>query len=753
MSALDRLEACFLPLERRAPSQTWFFRLIGRDAGGRTLALLERFRQAAASGGACLEGLENPSLGESASFRQQAGGDFAMDAALFARQITLWLGQVRAAQRPVLAAAVLDALKTLQARGANDNILRNVYTKFMCWLRKPLGAVCAQLGADGQPPKVLFLGDVSRHELAFLHLLCRAGCDVWYVHFLSAASYDKADPEGALSLLVEGEVKALPDPPFLLRGPQTPPAPPPQRPPQAAPLGPAPWADAGKDLRLNSWVEERPVWDALLLPYSQRGEGKSSLFALLLGGDERAVYRNRLFRLRRALDASGRPWVLQTEKTAPPSPEETDAFRLTDRGLSRERIIRALAERMPARRVWTRLAQRALALALEASPEANDSRFYNQAVRLACWLRRYAERLFEKKDAPAAPPVLLYYGPISGPEISLLWALAQMGADVLYVSPEKTDVFAAHFLPRIWMEAVFETALPLEPFPQREEKIRARTTAYDAQRELDHLLYSDTGMFRDRQFTRSQPVTLRTTYDEVGQLWPEEAQVRPSFRTEAGVVYVPNLFSKICGVDKGDLTLYWDRIQAMLTPNTWLVTALPFLQEIGVEKRAVRACLHGGRLDPRALASAPFYRYGYLPQDTQDYIMEKIQALMDYDLIVDGGPDLPETILSVLMDLDKDLLRMLQGFDFTRSIPKLLVVDVTETMFSLEECILMAFLNLVGFDIAVFTPTGYRNLETHIRPDSFDTLTAGSFVYDLTVPDLRTRRPGKKTGFFDRLFS
>ena len=68
---------------------------------------------------------------------------------------------------------------------------------------------------------------------------------------------------------------------------------------------------------------------------------------------------------------------------------------------------------------------------------------------------------------------------------------------------------------------------------------------------------------------------------------------------------------------------------------------------------------------------------------------------------------------------------------------------------SLEECILLAFLNLTGFDIAVFTPTGYRNLEKHIRPDSFDALVAGEFRFDLTVPDLR--RPGK-SGWLDRLF-
>ena len=125
---------------------------------------------------------------------------------------------------------------------------------------------------------------------------------------------------------------------------------------------------------------------------------------------------------------------------------------------------------------------------------------------------------------------------------------------------------------------------------------------------------------------------------------------------------------------------------------------------------------------------------------------------MDYDLIVDGGPDLPAAMLPVLMNLDKELLRLLQRFDFTRAIPKILIVDVTEAVFSLEECILLAFLNLTGFDIAVFTPTGYRNLEKHIRPDSFDTLTAGEYRFDLTVPDLRRPATPKSGGWLGRIF-
>ena len=744
MTDFSGLERSFEPLGRRVPPGTVFFRVIGRDNGGVLLSMLERYRGLAQKNGLAVDGFANPSGDETREFLGKMGGAFGLARPQLERQTGLWLGQVPLALRPALTGAVQEALGCLRRQGGNDNILKNAYTKFMCWLHGPAGRVLARVGGV-EPPKVLFEGDISKHEVLFLRILQQVGCDVWYLNFLSPASYDKADPSGQLSQLFAGD---------LLGAPPPPPPPPP------------PWDGAGKNLLVNEWVGDRPVWEAMLLNNAQRADGDPSprtrtVFSVMLGADERSEYRNRLFHLKQKLEQSGRTWTLAEKKIAPPMPEEAASFRGATRKLSRPELIRVLAEAMPAGKPWTHLVQRALSLVMGQFVAGNENLFYNYSVRLACWLRRYAEALFRggPGQREAFPPALIYYGPISEPEAALLWALAQTGMDVLYVCSDKTGCpFPSLFLPHVWIDADLGPSLPHEPFPRREEKLRARTTAYDAARELDHLLYSDTGMFRDRQFTRSQPVTLKTTLDEVAQLWPEEAQYRPSFRTEAGAVYVPNLFSKICGVEGGDLPQYWERIRAMITPSTYLVTGVPFFKPDpeGMSPGAARAFLHGGRLDPAGLKAAPRYRYGYLPEDTQNYILEKIQALMDYDLIVNGGPDLPAVTLSVLMNLDKELLRLVQGFDFTRAIPKLLIVDVTETVFSLEDCVLTAFLNLVGFDIAVFTPTGYRNLETHIRPDSFDTLTAGAFCYDLSVPELRVpprgSAGGKKPGWKRFLF-
>ena len=71
---------------------------------------------------------------------------------------------------------------------------------------------------------------------------------------------------------------------------------------------------------------------------------------------------------------------------------------------------------------------------MELYAEKDAVRFLNYGVRLACWLKRYVELFFEQYRSEHEP-ALVYYGPATEAEISLLWALAHAGVDVLYFSP------------------------------------------------------------------------------------------------------------------------------------------------------------------------------------------------------------------------------------------------------------------------------------------------------------------------------
>ena len=59
-------------------------------------------------------------------------------------------------------------------------------------------------------------------------------------------------------------------------------------------------------------------------------------------------------------------------------------------------------------------------------------------------------------------------------------------------------------------------------------------------------------------------------------------------------------------------------------------------------------------------------------------------------------------------------------------------------MISLEDSILSAFLNLIGFDILFFIPTGYQSVEKYFAGNLMEEHQIGEYKYDMQVPDLNS---------------
>ena len=71
----------------------------------------------------------------------------------------------------------------------------------------------------------------------------------------------------------------------------------------------------------------------------------------------------------------------------------------------------------------------------------------------------------------------------------------------------------------------------------------------------------------------------------------------------------------------------------------------------------------------------------------------------------------PMIWLSIALNIDKKILRLIQGFDFTKKNPKLIYIITGETVLSLEDTIFATYLSQIGFDVLFFVPTGYQSVE------------------------------------------
>ena len=97
------------------------------------------------------------------------------------------------------------------------------------------------------------------------------------------------------------------------------------------------------------------------------------------------------------------------------------------------------------------------------------------------------------------------------------------------------------------------------------------TAAYHAERELDTLLYQDSGVYREGQYKKASVINLRTMYEEISLLWDEEVKFRPNFSTENDTVNLPVIFAKISGVKDANVGNYWKSLAALITSDSIVI--------------------------------------------------------------------------------------------------------------------------------------------------------------------------------------
>ena len=93
----------------------------------------------------------------------------------------------------------------------------------------------------------------------------------------------------------------------------------------------------------------------------------------------------------------------------------------------------------------------------------------------------------------------------------------------------------------------------------------------------------------------------------------------------------------------------------------------------------------GQKLQRNKIKEHSMYQYGFLREDVQEYIFDKLQMLIDKKIIkgtFENGTEY--TIIATILNLKTDILRLIQKFDFTKKNPKVVYINSTETMISLD---------------------------------------------------------------------
>lgn len=747
---LQSLNDYFLNLNSRNGKFVYFTRINGYNS--EVGEFIRRYYDAARRSGVVSEGrIPNPDEKNLAYYGEIMGMDFRMEPAFLSASLQKWLPRMNDYQRQNVAAAIFDTLDTMRREGKNDNMLRNAYIKFMCWLYYKFERIINMLG-ENKIPKILYEGEINSYELQLITVLSNAGCDVVLLQYGGDVRYQSLDGNNRISdNLTLPDMREFP-PDFSLKRVRS------------------DIQNALNNERIygirpqiinctNAWIEGKGLAD-LRKSVTARGDDPKlyyNCFYRINGVEDKGTYANELYQFQQELTGGGRRVVIVDECIPKPEMEEIAAVKRKNYSRQDEMLMDLITNIQYTANIEL---QRAMVkafldvmLAEAKAADMNLNKLTNKAVYMLCWLKRYQKRLFSNWKIPDIS-CFIHMGPCSDENEALfLRILARLPVDVLVLNPNLNARCCLE--DALLYEIKFPESLSMDRYPQQSADVQVGTVAFHAERELDGLMYQDTGMYRNRQYGKAVAITLQTMYEEIQILWKEELKFRPNFSTENGIVTLPVIFAKVSGVKDGIVQKYWSSVRDLMTEDTFVVKNVPYIDSTAPNPMKVHAVefFKNGRLQRKKIKENPNYSYSFLRDDVQEHIFDKLQLLIESKVIkgtFENGTEY--TIIATILNMPKEIVRLIQKFDFTKKNPKLIYINTGEKIISLEDSILAAFLNLAGFDVAFFVPTGYQNIEKHFNKRLMEEHQIGEYVYDLQVPNMALVPPGTRLSWRDRLF-
>lgn len=377
----------------------------------------------------------------------------------------------------------------------------------------------------------------------------------------------------------------------------------------------------------------------------------------------------------------------------------------------------------------------------------------NEQMVLSIWVLRICKNFFAKELNITKIPIIVLWNKNIEKMAELVKILAQLPIDIIHFCPNKLYELSTSQI------AYYDLGLSnmdILDFPKTLKDItKVETIAYKAQKEIQTALSQEVGFFRMKQFKDLNSVMLKTTYEEMNILWNQQAKFRPSFSVSGDVVLVPSIFAKIEGVEDDNVN-YLSLIRDKKSKNTLFISQFPFIQSVNTNDCRygfIKQIVYNGAVDLKRYMQSEFYSYSLYSDETQQFIMNRIQNFLSLEWCSKLKLKDIFTVLYILLNMSQEVLQLIHTFDFTCDIPKVVIFNSDSMSLSFEECTLIMFLKSIGFDIAVYVPTGYKIIEQYIDSKLFNTMVIGKYNFSLSINDIENASVAKpKKSFFSSLF-
>ena len=358
-----------------------------------------------------------------------------------------------------------------------------------------------------------------------------------------------------------------------------------------------------------------------------------------------------------------------------------------------------------------------------------NENFFNENIRnnfitkLIVWTYSFVKNINFNSDFN---PKCIYYGQISRHEIYFLIMLHLMDFDVVYINPLKEEFFEEIDTDKLSELKMSMNIEPLETFKDRAAKgntiDNVETITKQIERDITETLFADTGIYKPWQYRSgyTKRILLDTILEDIYIYWNEPAKLRTGFRVENNVVSVPCFFYKIDGQFINDFE--FQRLVKFCTEskNTLFFNdgRISSMNEESDDMYSLMFCqLSDGTFDIEEVKKTSIYRFGKYSNEVQNLILNKFNEIIVKKDIFNINLD-KEKILrffALVLSMDEQIIRMIDNFDFTGNVPKLVVYLNNEDEICELMTMLLGYLNNIGIDIVIFNPSGLFNINNIIK--------------------------------------
>ena len=731
---LRNLNDYFVELNNRQDKGVYFYRI--NQYSDEVDEFIKKYYDVARRRGVVIEGkIPNPTENNLSYYDEIMGMNFYMREEFISDSLKKWLPRMNDYQRQNVASSIYNSLLSMSKAGKTENMLKNAYIKFMCWLYYKFERIVNLLG-ENNLPKILYEGDISNYELMLISILSNAGCDVVLLQYNGDKGYLKSDCNSVLSdNLIVDNAKPFPQGYCIKMIRDT-------------------IQNDINNERLygikpsvtnctNAWIKGKGL-DDIKESITLRGTDKRffyNCFCRINGVEDKLTCENELFTLQHELKSSKRKVCIVNQSIPIPTTQEIAEIKRANY-IKQEDMILGLVNNIKyaANIELERIMHKAFVdIILDEAKrcEANLHKLTNKAVYIICWLKRYMSQLFSNWKMPEISCFIYMGGCKNDNEALFVKFLARLPVDVLILCPDLN--IKCCLSDNLLYEVNYSESLSINNYPQDNSQVRLKTVAYNAERDLDTIMYNNSGLYRNNQYAKANIINLQTTYEEIKILWDEELKYRPGFNTIDDVVNIPVIFAKVSGVKDGLVDKYWIDVKQLITQDTIVITKSPYIQSMADNpmRPYVSEFYKNGKLQKNKIKNHAKYPYSILREDMQDFMLDKLEFMIQQKLIKGIGENGTEyTVIAQVLNLPIEIFRMIQKFDFTNKNPKFIYINTTESLISLEDTILTAFLNLIGFDVIFFVPTGYQSIEKYFNTRLMEEHQIGEYKYDMRVPNL-----------------